>query len=56
VRKEEVLKIKEERNIQQTTRRRKDNWIVRILRRDHLLKHVTEGKIERSNGGRRQKT
>ena len=38
--------MKEERNIVQTIKRRKANWIGHILRRNCLLKHVTEGKIE----------
>jgi hypothetical protein len=47
VRNEEVLhKVKEERNIVHTTKRRKANWIGHILRRNCLLKHVIEGKIE----------
>jgi hypothetical protein len=58
VRRVEVLQIvKEERNIQQTTKRRKDNWIVHILRRNRLLKQIIEGKIEgRSDGERKQQT
>src|SRR5215470_11221874 len=47
VRKEEVLhRVKEERNILHTIKRRKANWIGHILRRNYLLKHVIEGKIE----------
>jgi hypothetical protein len=47
VRNEEVLhRIKEERNIVNTTKRRKANWIGHILRRNCLLKHVIEGKLE----------
>jgi hypothetical protein len=47
VRNDEVLhRIDEERNILHTVKRRKANWIVQILRRNCLLKHVTEGKIE----------
>jgi hypothetical protein len=47
VRNEEVLHIvKEERNILHTIKRRKANWIGHILRRNCLLKHVIEGKIE----------
>jgi hypothetical protein len=47
VRDEEVLqRIKEERNIVHTIKRRKANWIGHILRRNCLLKHVIEGKIE----------
>jgi hypothetical protein len=47
VRNEEVLhRVKEERNILHTIKRRKANWIGHILRRNCLLKHVTEGKLE----------
>jgi hypothetical protein len=51
VRNEEVLhRVKEERNIVHTIKRRKANWIGHILRRNCLLKHVIEGKLE----GRRE--
>jgi hypothetical protein len=47
VRNEEVLhRVKEERNILNTIKRRKANWIGHILHRNCLLKHVTEGKLE----------
>jgi hypothetical protein len=47
VRNEEVLhKVKEERNILHTIKRRKANWIGHILRRNCLLKRVIEGKIK----------
>jgi hypothetical protein len=47
VRNEEVLhRVKEERNIVHTIKRRKANWIGDILRRNCLLKHVIEGKLE----------
>jgi hypothetical protein len=47
VRNEDVLhRVKEERNILHTTKRRKGSWFGHILRRNCLLKHVTEGKIE----------
>jgi hypothetical protein len=47
VRNEEVLhRVKEERNIIPTIKRRKVNWIGHILRRNCLLKHVIEGKLE----------
>jgi len=36
---------KEERNTLQI-KRRKANWIGHIFRRDYLLKHVIEGKIQ----------
>jgi hypothetical protein len=44
---EEVLhRVKEERNIIHTIKRRKANWIGHNLRRNCLLKHVIEGKLE----------
>jgi hypothetical protein len=47
MRNEEVLhRVKEERNILHTIKRRKANWIGHILRRNCLLKHVIEGKLE----------
>jgi hypothetical protein len=47
VRNEEVLhRVKEQRNIVHTIKRRKANWIGHILRRNCLLKHVIEGKLE----------
>jgi hypothetical protein len=47
VRNEEVLhRVKEDRYILHTTKIRKANWIGHILRRNCLLKHVIEGKIE----------
>jgi hypothetical protein len=47
VRNEEVLhRVKEERNIVHTIKRREDNWIGHILRRNCLLKHVFEGNLE----------
>jgi hypothetical protein len=47
VRNEEVLqRVKEERTILHTIKRRKGSWIGHILRRNFLLKHVIEGKLE----------
>jgi hypothetical protein len=47
VRNEDVLhRVKEERNILHTIKRRKANWIGHTLRRNCLLKHVIEGKVE----------
>jgi hypothetical protein len=43
---EVLYRVKEERNIIHTIKRRKANWIGHILHRNCLLKHVTEGKIE----------
>jgi hypothetical protein len=60
VRNEEVLhRVKEESNIVHTIKRRKANWIGHILRRNCLLKHVIEGKIDgriemRGRRGRRR--
>jgi hypothetical protein len=43
----EVLhRVKGERSILRTVKRRKANWIGHILRRNCLLKHVTEAKVE----------
>jgi hypothetical protein len=50
VRNEEVLhKVKEERDIIHTVKRRKDNWIGHMLCKNCLLKHVIEGKIVRKD-------
>jgi hypothetical protein len=38
-------RVREEGNIL-TIKRRKANWIGHILRRNYVLKHVTEGQIE----------
>jgi hypothetical protein len=47
VRDEEVLqRVKEDRNMLQTIKRKKVNWIGHILPRNCLLKHVIEGKRE----------
>jgi hypothetical protein len=47
MRNEEVLhRVNVERSILQTIKRRKDNWIGHILRKNCLLKHVIEGKIK----------
>jgi hypothetical protein len=47
VRNEEVLhRVKEERNILHTIKRRKANWIGHILRGKCLLKHVIEGTLD----------
>jgi hypothetical protein len=47
VRNEEVLHgVKEERNILDTIKRRKVNWIGHILHRNCFLKHIIEGKIQ----------
>jgi hypothetical protein len=44
--KEVLHRVNEERNIVHTIKRRKANWIGHILRRNCLLKHVIEGKLE----------
>jgi hypothetical protein len=47
VRNEGVLqRVEEERNILETIKRRKANWIGHILLKNCLLKHVIEVKIE----------
>jgi hypothetical protein len=46
VRNEVLHRVKEERNILHTIKGRKGNWIGHILRRNCLLKHVIEGKLE----------
>jgi hypothetical protein len=54
VRHEEVLhRVKEERNIVHTIKRRKATWICHILRRNCLLNHVTEWEIRIEVTGRR---
>ena len=56
VRNEEVLlRVKEERNILHEIRKRKENWIGHILRRNCLIQLVIEGKIKGGIGvtGRR---
>jgi hypothetical protein len=58
---EEVLhRVKEERNNLHSIKRRQANWIGHILRRNCLLKHIIEGKIEgrtevKGRRGRRRK-
>jgi len=46
VKNEALQRVKEERNILHTIKRRKANWIGHILRRNCLLKHTFEGKVE----------
>jgi hypothetical protein len=38
--------VKEERNNLHKIKRRKDNWIGDVLRRNYLLKRVIEGNIQ----------
>jgi hypothetical protein len=42
--KEALQKVKGERNIVQTIKERKANWIVYVLRRNSLIRDVIEGK------------
>jgi len=46
VRNEVLQRVKEDKNILQTTKTSKANWIGDILCRSCLLRHVTEGKTE----------
>jgi hypothetical protein len=56
VRNEEVLhRVKEERNIIHTVKRRKADWIGHILRRNFLLIHAIKGEIEGEREVRRRK-
>ena len=59
VRSEEVLhRVREERNILHTVKRRKANWIGHILSRNCLVKDVHDGKIKgmvKMAGRRRRK-
>ena len=43
---EELQTAKEERNILQTVKRGKANWIGDILRRNSVIKHFIDGKLE----------
>ena len=55
VRNEEVLhRVMEKRYFLHTVERRKANWIGQVLRRKCLLKHITEGKIERMERERKK--
>jgi hypothetical protein len=51
-----LCKVKKERNITLTIKRRKDNWIGHTLLKNCLLKHVTERNIQGTGRrGRRHK-
>jgi hypothetical protein len=52
-----VHRVKEETNILRPKTRRKADWIGHTLRRNCLLKHVIEGKVEGmvAETGRREK-
>jgi len=58
---EVLLRVKEQRNVLHGIRKRKVNWVGHILRRNCLLKQVTEGKkkgeieVTRRRGRRRKK-
>jgi hypothetical protein len=41
-----INRVKKDRNVLQTIRRRKANWIGHSWRRNCLLRHVIEGQIE----------
>jgi hypothetical protein len=47
VRHEVLHRVKEERSIVQTIKRWKGNWIGHILRRNCLVIHIIEGKMDR---------
>jgi hypothetical protein len=50
VRNNEILhRVKDDRNILHTIKRRKANWIGQILRSNCLLKHIIAGKILTKN-------
>jgi hypothetical protein len=51
----ELHPVKEKRNIILTTEGRKANWIGHVLRRNCLLKHISDGRRERSDGKTRKK-
>jgi hypothetical protein len=56
VKNEVLYRVKKERNILRTIKRRKANWIGHILRRNCRPKHVIEGKIGgMGRRGRRRK-
>ena len=46
VRDEVLQRVRKERNILQTIKRKKANWIGHVLGTNCLLKHVIDGKIE----------
>ena len=46
VRNEVLYKVKEKRKILHIAKRKKANWICHILRRNFLLKHITEEKAK----------
>ena len=46
LRNKKYYRVKEERNILHTVKRKKTNWVGHIWRRNCLLKHFIEGKVE----------
>ena len=52
--KEVLHRVEEERDILHTIKVRRVNWISHILRRNCLLKHVIEGKIEGISDGKKR--
>jgi len=53
---EELLRVKEQRNILHEIRKRKDNWIGHILRGNCLLLQAIEGKMKGGGDKRDRKT
>jgi hypothetical protein len=51
--KEVLQRDKEERNILHKIKRRKSNWVGYTLLRNCLLKHVTDGKVEGGETGKK---
>jgi len=41
-----LQRVREDWNILRTIKRRRINWIVYILRRNFLLRHIIEGQVE----------
>jgi hypothetical protein len=56
VRNEVLRRVKEQRNILHTIKRRNTDWICYLLHRNCVLKHVIEGRKDRSDGRTRKKT
>jgi hypothetical protein len=51
-----LQRVKEEKNVVHTVKQRRADWIGHILRKNCLLRHVIQGKIEGTGGrGRRRK-
>jgi len=56
VKNELLRRVKWERHIVHTVKRRKANWIGHMLRRNCLLKHVAEVRMEGRKEGRKEKS